>query len=61
MLLNFFLRMSNWSMVEYEVVGENGFRSNVRCETPTQMGCEVGEKTYSSILLSIRGNIFISN
>ncbi|KAI1712985.1 putative L-aspartate dehydrogenase [Ditylenchus destructor] len=43
----------NWHIVEYELTGENGFRTTVRRENPAKPGVVTGDTTYFSFLASI--------
>jgi len=48
-------------IIEYEVLGENGFRTTVRRENPAQLGAVTGESTYFSFFSSLRGKILTSH
>jgi len=50
-------RLRNWQIIEYEATGENGFRTLLRRENPSQpsIGETTGETTYFSFLSSVKG------
>uniref|UniRef100_A0A915CSP5 Aspartate dehydrogenase domain-containing protein n=1 Tax=Ditylenchus dipsaci TaxID=166011 RepID=A0A915CSP5_9BILA len=48
----------NWHIIEYELEGENGFRTTVRRENPAQAGAVTGDTTYFSFLSSVREALY---
>uniref|UniRef100_A0A914CIT3 Aspartate dehydrogenase domain-containing protein n=2 Tax=Acrobeloides nanus TaxID=290746 RepID=A0A914CIT3_9BILA len=50
--------MTNWHIVEIEVVGENGFRTITRRENPAAPGAVTGNTTYFSFLASIQETLY---
>lgn len=46
--------LRNWQVIEYEVLGENGLRTIVRRENPTQPGASSGSLPYFEFFSSIK-------
>lgn len=51
-------QLSNWQIVEFECLGENGYRSVVRRENPAKPGVVAGESSYFSFLSSVRETLY---